>query len=199
MAANFTSAYGLWLARSGFSTQALRTVLGRAGGIETPHVFLLQPYDPNRRVIVILHGLASSPEAWINVANEVLGDERLRSRYQIWQVHYPTNLPLAYNNAEIRAALRATFHHFDPTGAAAASNNVVVIGHSMGGVLVVPYHSIIANDTPDKALIDSDDGLVPYRSSHLDGAASELVIPFSHSVQETPEAILEIRRILREQ
>jgi hypothetical protein len=40
---------------------------------------------------------------------------------------------------------------------------------------------------------------VPYQSSHLPGATSELVIPFSHSVQETPEAILEIRRILREQ
>ncbi|XOT95034.1 alpha/beta hydrolase, partial [Alcaligenes pakistanensis] len=98
-------AYGLWLARSDFSTQALRTVLGRDGGIESPHVFLLQPYDPNRRVIIMLHGLASSPEAWINVANEVLGDEELRDRYQIWQVYYPTNLPLPYNNAEIRKAL----------------------------------------------------------------------------------------------
>jgi hypothetical protein len=63
----------------------------------------------------------------------------------------------------------------------------------------VRYHSIIANDTPKKDLLYSDDGLVPYQSSHLPGATSELVIPFSHSVQETPEAILEIRRILREQ
>ncbi|MGO3133085.1 MAG: esterase/lipase family protein [Alcaligenes sp.] len=133
LAANFTSAYGLWLARSDFSTQALRTVLGRDGGIEAPHVFLLQPYDPNRRVIIMLHGLASSPEAWINVANEVLGDEELRKRYQIWQVYYPTNLPLPYNNAEIRKALTATFRHFDPNRQAIASNNIVVIGHSMGG------------------------------------------------------------------
>lgn len=62
----------------------------------------------------------------------------------------------------------------------------------------VRYHSIVANHTPDRALVDSDDGLVPYRSAHLAGAQSELVIPFSHSVQETPEAILEVRRILRE-
>ena len=62
----------------------------------------------------------------------------------------------------------------------------------------VHYHSIVANHTPRTTLEDSDDGLVPYRSAHLPGAESELVIPYSHSVQETPEAILEIRRILRE-
>jgi len=38
---------------------------------------------------------------------------------------------------------------------------------------------------------------VPYASAHLDGAQSEKVIPSWHSVQESPQAILEIRRILR--
>lgn len=33
-------------------------------------------------------------------------------------------------------------------------------------------------------------------SAHLDGAASELIVPSGHSVQKTPEAILELRRIL---
>ena len=39
---------------------------------------------------------------------------------------------------------------------------------------------------------------MPYASAHLDGAVSEKVIASWHSVQETPEAILEIRRILHE-
>jgi len=38
---------------------------------------------------------------------------------------------------------------------------------------------------------------VPYSSAHLAGADSELAIPSWHSVQETPAAILELRRILR--
>ncbi|WP_231570367.1 triacylglycerol lipase [Achromobacter sp. RTa] len=326
LAANFTSGYGLWLARSGFATQALRNVLGSEEGIAAPHVYLLQPYDPDRRTIIMLHGLASSPEAWINMANEVLGDETLRQHYQIWQVYYPTNAPLATNNRAIREALSETMAHFDPAGGAQASRDIVVIGHSMGGVLSrllvsssgtvlwdalrdrgrlddkrleqareefapilsfdafpgitravfiaaphrgtpfaentlsrwlsnlitlpaavvrqfaklnrladadgasppesparvpngvdnlsekdpyvlltgrmpispsVRYHSIIANDTPGVPLAESDDGLVPYRSAHLEGAQSEKVIPYSHSVQETPEAILELRRILK--
>ena len=40
------------------------------------------------------------------------------------------------------------------------------------------------------------DGLVPYASAHLEGAASELRVTAGRSVQETPEAILELRRIL---
>ena len=60
------------------------------------------------------------------------------------------------------------------------------------------YHSIIAQRKPDVPLQQSDDGLVPYWSAHLDGAVSEKVIISGHSVQETPQAVLEIRRILRE-
>ena len=58
----------------------------------------------------------------------------------------------------------------------------------------VTFHSIVATDKPDAPLEESTDGFVTYHSAHLDGAASEAVIPYTHSVQEAPEAILEIRR-----
>jgi pimeloyl-ACP methyl ester carboxylesterase len=303
------------------------SLIGRSETLETPRIYLMQPFDPNRRVILMLHGLASSPEAWVNVANEVLGDEELRQNYQIWQVYYPTNLPLPFNNRAIRDAVNATLKNFDPQGNRRASENMVLIGHSMGGVLArlmvsdsgdqlwesvlerynisqqrekklrqkiepyvifdampqptraifiaaphrgtpyaenrfarfvsglirlpatvlsrvteigqllvnpdeasdeplvgsinsiknlsdqdpfvressklpisgrVTYHSIMGNDTPGVILEASSDGVVPYASAKLDGAASELVVNSWHSVQENPEAIVEIRRILRE-
>ena len=59
------------------------------------------------------------------------------------------------------------------------------------------YHTIIARRKPEIALQQSDDGLVPYWSAHMPGALSEKVITAGHSVQETPEAVLEVRRILR--
>jgi hypothetical protein len=58
----------------------------------------------------------------------------------------------------------------------------------------VPYHSIIPLLGP-KA--DSD-GVVPYRSSHLNGAESEKIVTGDHSSQESPEVTREIRRILLE-
>lgn len=62
----------------------------------------------------------------------------------------------------------------------------------------VQYHSIIGNHTPSLAPTLSDDGVVPYSSSHLAGAQSEKIVPSGHSVQDTPEAIIEIRRILQQ-
>jgi hypothetical protein len=58
-------------------------------------------------------------------------------------------------------------------------------------------HSIIAvkGDGPFQ---QDTDGVVAYRSAHLDGMASELVVTSGHSVQQTAEAIEEVRRILLE-
>jgi pimeloyl-ACP methyl ester carboxylesterase len=61
----------------------------------------------------------------------------------------------------------------------------------------IPYHSIIGDrgrgDTPN-----SSDGIVPYWSSHLDGAKSELVVHSGHGAQYDPEAIREVERILKQ-
>ena len=42
------------------------------------------------------------------------------------------------------------------------------------------------------------DGVVNWKSSHLEGAVSEFIVPADHIAQRHPLAILEIRRILRE-
>ncbi len=61
--------------------------------------------------------------------------------------------------------------------------------------IVVPYHSIIGDrgkgDSPE-----SSDGVVPYWSSHLDGAQSEVIVADGHGAYDDPQAILEMRRIL---
>jgi hypothetical protein len=43
---------------------------------------------------------------------------------------------------------------------------------------------------------DGSDGVVEYRSAHLDGVESELVVRSSHSTQDQPDTIEEVRRIL---
>jgi pimeloyl-ACP methyl ester carboxylesterase len=61
----------------------------------------------------------------------------------------------------------------------------------------IPYHSIMGDrgrgDTPN-----SSDGVVPYWSSHLDGAQSELIVNSDHGAQYNPQAIREVERILKE-
>jgi pimeloyl-ACP methyl ester carboxylesterase len=60
----------------------------------------------------------------------------------------------------------------------------------------IPYHSIMGDrgrgDTPN-----SSDGVVPYWSSHLEGAQSELIVNSDHGAQYNPQAIREVARILK--
>jgi hypothetical protein len=58
-------------------------------------------------------------------------------------------------------------------------------------------HSIIA-DYRDPPGPGASDGIVPYASSHLDGAASELLVHGHHICLHHPRVIQEIERILRE-
>ena len=62
--------------------------------------------------------------------------------------------------------------------------------------IAVPYDSIIGDrgrgDTPN-----SSDGVVPYWSSHLAGAQSELIVPGPHGSFALPQTIAELKRILR--
>jgi hypothetical protein len=59
----------------------------------------------------------------------------------------------------------------------------------------VPYHSIIGDRGKGNSP-ESTDGVVPYWSSHLEGADSEKIVPSGHGANENPEGIAEIRRIL---
>lgn len=59
----------------------------------------------------------------------------------------------------------------------------------------VTAHSIIAVSGNGPVETD-DDGVVEYSSANIGEAASELVIRSGHSVQSTPKAVAEVRRIL---
>ena len=60
-----------------------------------------------------------------------------------------------------------------------------------------PYHSIIGNRGKQGPIAESTDGVVPYWSSHLDGAKSECIVPGPHGACELPQTIAELDRILR--
>lgn len=324
LAANFSAPYGLWLAENNLGTAAFLSLIDRDKRLTMPHLYMLEPYNPNKKVIVLVHGLASSPEAWIRLTNDIMGDTVLREHYQVWQIFYSTNMPILESRYQINAIINQGFESIDQKSASA--KDAVLIGHSMGGIIarllvsdqdlsnnaqkilknkefnrfkddpifsarlniqsipnfdraifisaphrgtdyadrwftraarkviklpgaflgaladsvddknlnpkkflkemdggliqngpsdlshnskftqltknVMPkkgmiYHSIMGNITNSNDPDIMNDGIVPYRSSHLDGAVSEKIIKGGHSIQETPEAVLELRRILK--
>ena len=78
----------------------------------------------------------------------------------------------------------------------APNNRFVVAINKIPIAPGIPYHSIVGDrgrgDTPN-----SSDSVVAYWSSHLDGAASERIVPSNHSTPLNPEAIAEVHRILK--
>lgn len=135
LAANFSAGYGLWLAENQLDGVGYLNLITRQKEASLPKLFMLEPYDPNKRVIIMLHGLASSPATWVNLTNDIFNDEKLRNNYQVWQIFYPTNLPILENRYQIQKLINATYQQTDPTGANLASKNSVIISHSMGGII----------------------------------------------------------------
>jgi pimeloyl-ACP methyl ester carboxylesterase len=288
-------------------------------------LYLMEPYDPRKTPLLMVHGLIATPIGWASVTNDLWGDPAIRRRYQVWHYHYPTSAPFLYSAYvmrqrldEVRALLRDEgYGEIRP---------MVVIAHSMGGLLTktlitdsgedawkviltrpvgtlagapedvalvndilhwrarthvrrvifvaVPHrgsgtsltlvgrlgarlagvpaaftgvyarldrenpgaltpgfraalrrgltsidtlsprhpilplldakpfapwvtvHSIIGDRGKPGPLADGSDGVVPYSSSHLDAAASELVVPAGHRAYANPAAVSEVKRIL---
>lgn len=130
-----SAAYALGARASALNRQGVWGLLGgkkvglRAG------VYLLEDYDPNRRPVVMIHGLGSSPLIWAKTSNAIWGDPLLRQHFQVWHVVYQTNAPLLITRRRIQTYLDAAWRTLDPEGDDPARQGMVLVGHSMGGVV----------------------------------------------------------------
>ncbi len=97
---------------------------------------MLHPYERGKIPVVLIHGLASSPKAWGRVVNDLRGNPALRSRYQFWIYMYATGDPFIKSAADLRQLLQEARQEVDPNSADPAFDQMVLIGHSMGGVIV---------------------------------------------------------------
>lgn len=341
LAANFSVPIALFWKLSDADGTELLGAFRPKKAINTMGLYFSEPYDPKKIPVLFTHGLMSGPATFANLTNRLLVDPVIRENYQFWFFGYPSGLAWTIPASRQREALEELMKEYNPRGASKEMNNIVMVGHSMGGLITrfnnstkpwtlmkglfelppetfadmtlenwktgleplhcdehtleqlqnnfifspargvtrivymatphrgstfadnwigrlgqrlidlpadmleevtriatlsrgmfllnplqlkdeltsirqlspnsslvkymselrgspsVPVHSIIGdrgrNDTPH-----SSDGVVKYRSSHLDWSESEKIVPSGHSVQDDPAAAVELRRILRE-
>jgi Alpha/beta hydrolase family len=101
----------------------------------TEGLFMLQPHRTGRMPVVLVHGTASSPARWAELVNELENDPRFWANYEIWLFMYNTGNPIAYSAMLLRDALTKAVGDLDPKGTDPGLKQMVVIGHSQGGLL----------------------------------------------------------------
>ena len=137
----------LWLSRNipatvQYAMQQLQTQVNPWSAFFDPEIavnheglLFLEPYQPRKIPIVLVHGLLSNPATWGAMINGLLNTPELMEKYQIWAYLYPTSVPFLETGAELRKNLRTTLSFLDPEGQDPALQNMILVGHSMGGLL----------------------------------------------------------------
>jgi pimeloyl-ACP methyl ester carboxylesterase len=110
-------------------------VVPRVTAAPEDQLLFLEPYQPGRIPVVLVHGTASSVLRWSELVNELKSDKLLSQRYQIWLYRYESGNPIGFSAGVFRQALGETLQALDPDHDDLALQQMVVIGHSQGGLL----------------------------------------------------------------
>jgi pimeloyl-ACP methyl ester carboxylesterase len=133
--ADFTTPLGLQLRKTNPFKVGLYRLTHSDVELQNAGIYMLEPYRPDKIPVVMVHGLMSSPATWAGMFNDLRGDAQLREKYQFWFFMYPTGLPIGYSTSILRDQLNAVRAVYDPDGTNPHFNQMVLIGHSMGGLL----------------------------------------------------------------
>lgn len=106
-------------------------------------LMLIRPYEPGKIPVVMVHGLWSSPLAWIPMLNELLREPDIQRHYQFLLYLYPTGMPVPIAASGLRDSLEEARARFNPKGSDPAFGKMVLLGHSMGGLL---SHAMVVDD-----------------------------------------------------
>lgn len=96
---------------------------------------LFEPFRQDQIPVIFVHGLASSPATWGTAVNILRNDSVLRKKYQLLAYYYPTGFPVTYNANGLRMHLEKLQDLYNPEGVNPIMKNILLIGHSMGGIL----------------------------------------------------------------
>jgi pimeloyl-ACP methyl ester carboxylesterase len=100
-----------------------------------PDIYPTQPYQPGKIPVLFVHGTMSSPVWWAEMWNTLMGDTQLREKYQFWFYLYDSGKPIVLSAEHLRDSIEAMVKKIDPAGKDPMLRQMVVIGHSQGGLL----------------------------------------------------------------
>ena len=112
-------------------------LLGMRPGTKEPimGLYMVQPYEPGKIPVLLVHGLWSSPMTWMEMFNDLRSSPEIRRHYQFWFYLYPTGQPFWISAAQLRRDMAEVRQVLDPLRREPALDQMVLVGHSMGGLV----------------------------------------------------------------
>lgn len=98
-------------------------------------IYMVEPYSPHKIPVLMVHGLWSSPTTWMEMFNDLRALPEVRNRFQFWFYLYPTGQPFWVSAARLREDLVEIKRQLNPRDESPAFNQMVLVGHSMGGLV----------------------------------------------------------------
>ena len=135
LAADWSAPNAFFWAMSELDNLALQNVFLPGRYSEETGFYFLQPYDPEKIPLVLVHGLVSSPAAFKETINTLIPEPWFLKNYQIWLYNYPTGNPWPFSAARFREKMREVCAYARSKGHSRNLERMVVAGHSMGGVI----------------------------------------------------------------
>lgn len=129
------SFYQLGASASRLPRQGIYGLLGGDDVGRRAGVYLLRDYDPNKVPVVMIHGLGSHPIIWSELSGAIWADPQLRDSYQVIHIVFQTNAPLLVSRLRVQSYLDRMWAILDPEHDDPARQKMVLVGHSLGGVV----------------------------------------------------------------
>ncbi len=107
---------------------------------------LVSPYARGKIPVIFIHGLWSNPASWHRLIATLEREHAIREKYQFWTFGYSTGDPIPYSAYLLRRNLDDVRAKLDPDRSDTALDQMVVVGHSMGGLL----SKMLATDAGDR-------------------------------------------------
>jgi pimeloyl-ACP methyl ester carboxylesterase len=148
---------------------------------ESTGLSLLNRYTRGKIPLLFIHGLWSNPSSWHRMIADLENDPNITAKYQFWTFGYSTGDPIPYSAHLLRNDLDVVRAKLDPDRSDAAYDKMVIVGHSMGGLLSRMMVSDagdrlwrVVSDHPFEELVGAKDDINLFRSGLLFKARPEV-------------------------
>ena len=102
---------------------------------DTSGLSSIDSYNPKKIPVILTHGLLSSAGTFDNLVNRLLADPVIREHYQFWYFNYPTGVAWTISARYYRDSILNVRNEVDPHHTNKNWDRMVVVGHSMGGLI----------------------------------------------------------------